>query len=358
MNEEAKKITSEAKNICLIPSENEPESSMSCLALFYTLKELGKNVNLVADSFPERANFLVPSIDFISSPKNFVISIPKEIADISQIYYEKTDESLKIHLTADKGNLKKENIVFYFQEAKPDLVVTLGIQNFKEQLGGRFDSFGFLLDSPILNIDNSLQNLRFGQINLIEQKSLSEITFDLIRSIGEDLIKKDVANCLLAGIIIYYQNFKSKHTNEAAFQAAAELIRKGADNQQIIDNLCKTNEKEMDFLGKIFQNLKIDSSKMYVAALKSVSFENFSESHVSSAVEKIKNMGVQNDLLVLWESHASGPVVKGFFYSKKQHLIDLIAKNCRGANKGDWVFLAIPGENIDCAKEQIVGLLQ
>ena len=144
MLEEAKKLILEAKNICLIPNQsNEPESLAASLALFYTLKDAGKNVNLICDNFPEKLSFLVPSLDFLSQPKNFVISIPRAITNISQIYYEKNDEQLKIHLTTENPRLKKEHISCYFENPKPDLVVTLGIQDFQKELAGNLDSFGF-----------------------------------------------------------------------------------------------------------------------------------------------------------------------------------------------------------------------
>ncbi|MBI1866305.1 MAG: hypothetical protein HYS02_00885, partial [Candidatus Staskawiczbacteria bacterium] len=123
--EQAKQLIGEAKNIYVIPSEsNEPESIASALALFYTLKELNKNVNLIIENLPEKLMFLIPSLDFIAYPKNLVISVPRKIADVSQIYYEKNDEALKIHLTIDKGNVKKENVSFYFSEPRPDLIIT------------------------------------------------------------------------------------------------------------------------------------------------------------------------------------------------------------------------------------------
>src|SRR3989338_1213929 len=122
--EQAKQLILKAKNISIIPSQtNEPESLTAALALFYTLKELRKNVNLIVEGFPEKIKFLTPSVDFISTPKNFVISIPKNVADVSQIYYEKNEEHLKIHLSTEKGTLKKEQISFYYAEAKPDLVI-------------------------------------------------------------------------------------------------------------------------------------------------------------------------------------------------------------------------------------------
>lgn len=357
MDENMKKIISEAKNICLIPSESEPESLTSSLALFYTLRELGKNVNLFLESLPANLNFLTPSVDFISQPRNFVISIPRSSADISQIYYEKTDDNFKIHLTADKGNIKKENISFYFQDAKPDLILTLGIRDFKKYLESKLDFYGFLLGSAILNIDNSKDNLNFGQINLIEKKSLSEIVLNLIKSINEGLIKKNAAECLLTGLSIYYENFKSAKTNENAFQTAAELVKMGADNQQIVDNLHKINKEEIKFLGEIFKNLKQENN-LFVAILDSADFENITESETSSAVEKLKTLGIQNDLLVLWESHNSKPVVRGFFYSKKPDLADRVSKNYQGTNKNGWIFLSAKEEDLNSVKEQILKILQ
>jgi hypothetical protein len=188
--QEIKQTVSEAKNICLIP-ENSPEAITSTLALFYTLKELGKNVNLIldpsSDGLPENLKFLSPSLDFVSYPKNFVIAIPNKIANVSQIFYEKNDESLKIHLTVENGNINKDNISLYFSEAKPDLIITLGIKDYAKELSGRLNTFGFLLDSPILNIDTSLdslekmqENKKFGKINVVEDRPLFEIIMRLI----------------------------------------------------------------------------------------------------------------------------------------------------------------------------------
>jgi nanoRNase/pAp phosphatase (c-di-AMP/oligoRNAs hydrolase) len=227
---ESKQLISDAKNIYLITAE-EPEAITSTLALFYTLKELGKNVNLIIDTLPESLKFLAPSLDFISYPKNFVISIPNNIAQVSQIHYEKNSDALKIHLTLENGNIKKDNIAFYFAEAKPDLIITVGIKDYSKELPAKLDSFGFLLDSPILNIDNSKENQKFGKINLLAESSLSETILSLAESAS-----KESANCLLAGLVIYTENFKNKLTAEI-FQATSDLMKKGADLKIITENI-------------------------------------------------------------------------------------------------------------------------
>lgn len=237
-NQEVKNLIAEAKNIYLVTSQ-EPEALgrstgeaiTSTLALFYTLKDLGKNVNLLLDSLPENLKFLSPSLDFISYPKNFVLAIPNSVAQISQIYYEKNDEALKVHLTLENGTIKKDNISFYFTEAKPDLVITIGIKDYQKELAGKLDSFGFLLDSPVLNIDNSKDNQKFGKINLIGESSLSEIIFTLA-----DDIKKEPSECLLAGLVIYTENFK-KNITANIFELASQLMKKGADLEEITNSI-------------------------------------------------------------------------------------------------------------------------
>ena len=247
--QDAKQIISDSKNIYLIPSQ-EPEAITSTLALFYTLKELGKNVNLIIDTLPENLKFLAPSLDFVSYPKNFVISVPNNIAQISQIYYEKNNDGLKIYLTLESGNIKKDNILFYFAEAKPDIIITIGIKDYSKELSDKLNSFGFLLDSPVVNIDTSASlavnngqdlpaqtgNKKFGKINLIEDCSLTEIVSALIKETNGDLMKKEPAMCLLSGLVFYTENFKNKLT-AGVFQTASDLMKKGAKLEEITNNL-------------------------------------------------------------------------------------------------------------------------
>lgn len=359
---EAKKIISDAKNIYIIPSQaNDPESIACALALFYTLKEFGKNVNLVIDELPEKFNFLAPSLDFISLPKNFVISIPNKKADISQIYYEKNNDSLKIHLSLNSGHIKKDDISFYFSETKPDVIITIGIKDFNAQLIKKLDFYGFLMESPILNIDNNSpadeNNKNFGKINLLRDNSLSEITLDLIKSIDESLIKKEAATCFLTALIIFYENFKSAKTSHTMFDVASFLMKKGADHQQINDNLYKIKSPaQIKFLSQIFKNLNIEENKkIFYAVLNSEDFYDFNSQEASFAIDHIKTSFLEpNNLLVLWRGHGSDQKINGFFYSKNKELINNIWKITQGEIKNNWIFLSIEGSDIEQVKNKIL----
>lgn len=229
----------QAKNIYLIPSK-EPEAQACALALFYTLKELQKNVNLLAEPLSETITFLTPSLDFISYPKNFVISIPNKVADISQIYYEKEDQNLKIFLTLQQGNIKKDNVSFYYAEAKPDLIITLGVKDYTKALQENLNDYGFLLDAPLLNIDSSIggeqENKKFGTMNIIESNPLPETVFSMVKSMGLNPLKRESATCLLTGIVLATENFRSR-LSASVFETAAHLMNQGADIKEIVRQL-------------------------------------------------------------------------------------------------------------------------
>ena len=181
--EEIKNLIANSKNICVVPAED-PGAITSALSLFYSLNDIDKKVNLALEDIPENLKFLAPSLDFISYPKNFVISVPNAAANVSQISYEKNDEAVKIFLTLEKGKINKEDLSLYFAEPKPDLVITLGVKDYAQELQERLNGFGFLLDVPVLNIDSNVQeNKNFGKINIVEDKPLLELTMRLINNL-------------------------------------------------------------------------------------------------------------------------------------------------------------------------------
>lgn len=229
---QAHRMIQEANHIYIISQESH-EAQCVAMALFYILKESNKNANFVASTIPENLKFLAPSLDFISYPKNFVISIPTNVADISKVYFEKNTEALKIHLLLEHGKIKKEDASFYFSEPKPDLVITINIQDYVKELEERLNPFGFLLGTNIINIDNNSENKKFGTVNLVTQKSLAEL---ILNATASQNINKKVAECFLASIVLHTNGFKKNITAEI-FEMAGLFMKKGADLPEINNHL-------------------------------------------------------------------------------------------------------------------------
>ncbi len=358
--QDAKNLIDQSKNIYILPSQERKESIISALALFYTLKELNKNVNLIIDEIPERLKFLTPSLDYISHPRNFIIAVPNALAEISQIRYEKDEKDLKIYLTIDKGNIKKDDISFCFAEPKADLFITIGFKelNYTNQPG--LSENNILSNTPILNIDNQGENKNFGKVNLLEPESfLTELIFDLIKLIDESIIKKNIATTLLAGLIISSDNFQNPKTSSKILEIASFLIKKEASHQQIIDNLYKQkSSSQIKFLGQILNNLNItENNKISWAVLDSPDFQNFDEKEAMTTIEQLKNNFDFKNLLVLWKSHASGSVSKGFFYSENYDLIKKMKDEYQGVVRNGIIFFLTGNHDLDFMKNKVLKTL-
>jgi len=232
--EEAEKTIKKSQNIWIFVSENLPDSIPASLALFYTLKKLSKNVNLFLENFPKNIEFLIPSLDFIDYPGEFIISIKNSDEDISQLYYEKNENDLKLFFKLERGIIKKKNISFDWAWKKPDLIVTIGIKKINE-IGKLSEK---IQKAPILNIDAQNENKRFGSINLIDQNStITEITSQVIKSIDENLFEENISTCLLTGLILISENFSKPENLSQVFERVAFLMKKGGSWQKVNKSL-------------------------------------------------------------------------------------------------------------------------
>lgn len=374
--EQARNIIERFQNILIVPSLKSPGDGLgSALALFFTLKKLGKNVNLVRQEIPEKFHFLT---ELDNDPaKDFIISVDTSKKNISKMRYEKDGQDLKIYLSLSQGELGEKDISFVSApaaekiklsglEENTDLLVVLGAESL-ENLGEIFyQNPDFFYERPILNIDNSLANENFGEINLIEAgSSLSEILIKLIEPMEtghNNLIDKKTASCLLTGIIWASQNFRNPKTRPRTFEASAFLIERGAEHQKIIQRLYKQKSlPQIRLLGRIMEKIFFDKDKeVYVAPLTEKDFRECqaSSKDLGFAVEELRfNFRFTPNLLILWESHASPPLIKGLLCSSRLELVNKILESFEGTSKGEGAIFLIRNSDLISAKEKVLKCL-
>ncbi len=228
--EETKKLIEKANSIGIIASNEKLESFPVSLSLFYSLKKINKNVNLLTEEIPKKFRFLVPSTDFISSSKNFIISVKNPgKSEISEVFYEKKEDCLNFYIKTKRGSLKKNNISFKVLPEKNDLLIFVGVDKISKD--------NIPEGTSVININNLKESLDNNFTNILEEgSSLSEITSSFFKK-SELEIDKKVANCLLSGLIYYYDNFQKTTDSSSAFKLAAELKEKGALHQKIVKYL-------------------------------------------------------------------------------------------------------------------------
>lgn len=128
------------------------------------------------------------------------------------------------------GNYKCDHSVL--SQTKFDLLIVLdsgdlkyaGIEDHIKELSHEF---------KIINIDHHPTNDHYGDYNLVihEASSTCEIIHDLLD--GVDALNKNIATCLLTGIVTDTNGFSNLATSAASIEAAGKLLLHGANLKQI-----------------------------------------------------------------------------------------------------------------------------
>ena len=215
MNEIELKIKN-SHNILII-SHRRPDSDAigSSLAIFFYLKSLGKNPTLFnIGPIPAYFDFL-PSISDVCS-----------------------DEKILDH--------------------KFDLVIALDLASMDHS--GIDDKL--FKDNYVINIDHHISNNLFGDINLIDDRASStcEIVYKFLIEVKSE-ITKNIATCLLCGILGDTGSFSNSATNANSIIIASQLIGRGAKIHKIDDQVNKNKSiNGLRLWGKVLSRIRSDDN--------------------------------------------------------------------------------------------------
>ncbi len=160
--------------------------------------------------------------------------------------------------------------------------------------------------ATLINIDHHISNPAYGDLNLIipEASSTSEIVFNIFNDLKLPIDKK-IATCLLTGIIFDTNNFVNPATTPEAFQAAAELLKYGANYGRIVNYLFRNKSlTSLKLWGKVF--IDINLNKQWGIAASTVSLEDnikygLSEDFFEGLANFLSNLGEAKLVMILKE---------------------------------------------------------
>ncbi|HBI16928.1 MAG: MgpA protein [Candidatus Moranbacteria bacterium GW2011_GWF2_34_56] len=316
INDQIKETILSAKKILILLPQNPSNDAISAgLALYLFLKE--KNIESdIATNDPLRniskLNFL-PQPDNIQSSvlgaRDFILSFNTKYNKITNIKTQRLEDETRIYITPENGAIDPRDFSFIPAEFKYDLLICINSPD-KESFGKIFeDNPDIFYEVPIINIDNHSTNDNFGQINLVDIKasSVSEILFDFFAQFDNSLIKDNIAKCLLTGIISATKSFQNTKTTPHALKISSDLMILGANQQEIIRHLFKTQPfNTLKLWGRIMSKLKWDDNLRLVWSV--VSIEDFVQSRtepadISFILEKIQsNYEAGEIFLILYAS--------------------------------------------------------
>ncbi len=352
-----------SKSILICVSENPSGDALgSALALYLSLGKMGKKADVVSPTAVSEKYSFLPSSNEIASKvegvRNYVLSIDMEEEKLQQLSYEVRDNKLRIFITAKNSGLEEKNVTLESSKFNYDLIVVLDTPDL-ENLGSAYDENPELFyETPVINIDHSPSNEYFGKINFVDvtASSTSEIVFEIVSELGEELFYEHIATNLLAGIISATESFRNRNTTPRAFLTAASLISKGANKQEIIKHLYKTKSvSTLKLMGKIMSGLKYNSKyKLGWSLIEEGDFEksNTSPESLRSIVKELISSSPEfNLVLVLYKN---GGRINGIVnFTEKLPIGDLV-KSLSGRVDNSQITFVSEENDLELAEKDVL----
>jgi len=245
----------------------------SILALYLTLKKLGKDVVAVCnDPAPAIFDYLPETKEIdtnFASGRDFVISVDISKVRPDKVMYKTNGDKLEIIVTPKNGQFSKEMLSCCDGSFVFDAIVVLDSTDL-ERVGSPYEKNPELFyDLPVVNIDHHPGNDQFGKINLVDltATSTSEILVSIIEALTGDpkFITEEIATPLLTGIITDTNSFQNTNTTPKSLTVAAQLVANGGRQQDIIKYIYKTKPlSTLRLWGRALSNLRDERDYKFV----------------------------------------------------------------------------------------------
>ncbi len=250
---------------------------------------------------------------------------PKEFSFLPKSFYLKSDQNVFLErfdlvVVLDSGDLRYA-----------------GLEEHLDKISG----------APILNIDHHPTNEHFGYINIVDDRasSTTEIIYKLFQK-ENILIEKNIATCLLTGILTDTSNFSNPATTYDVLGIASELLSSGASYYAILKNaLSGQPVPVLKLWGEILSRLQMNEYGMAVTVVTKDDWEaeNLDEDALSGMANFLNNLDGVEAVLILKEEGEG--FVRGSMRTSKEDLdLSELAKFFGGGGHKKAAGFSIPGK--------------
>jgi nanoRNase/pAp phosphatase (c-di-AMP/oligoRNAs hydrolase) len=362
--EQLKKFLGESKEILILIPENPSGDAVgSAWALYFFLEKRGSLPTIAFSNNLDQKYSYLPRperiLTEITGARDFILQFDTTFNKIANVRTETRDTKLNIHITPEKGTIDPRDFSFVLAKFKYDLIVVIDSSDLLK-LGKIYEKNPDLFfEVPVVNIDHRSNNENFGQINLVDviASSCSEIISNVLESIDPAAIDKNIADCLLTGIISATDSFQKKNTTPKALLSAAALMDKGANQQEIIRWLYKTQPLHiLKLWGRAMAHLKWDEKSQLIWS--ELSLEDFIQSRasindVSAILEKLQENYSEGKIFVLLYNDTPTTTVAKI-KTASLDLLQLVHKHLDGAiDKKEFLEINLPSNNLAEAGEML-----
>ena len=364
--QQLEKMFESAREVLILLAENatgDAVGSAFALSFFLEKKNVFSTIALTRrDEILQRFEFLEKPkniSDNIAGSRDFMLSFNTKYNKIGNVRTQRDENELRIFITPEKGSIDPRDFSFIPARFKYDLIFVLDSPD-KESLGKIYEENpDIFYEVPVVNIDHHGENDKFGQINIVDvtASSTAEILTEILEKIDLDALDEKISQCLLLGVIEATNSFQRKNTTPKSLQLSAMLMGRGADQQEIVRYLYKTQPFHLLKLwGRIMARLVWDEELCAVWA--PVFLDDFvqSRSNPHDAIfilEKIKdNYANGKFFMVLFNE--TPELVRGIVKCTEIGEAKKIAQEFEGFLRNDEIDFVIRGNDAKQAGEKVI----
>jgi bifunctional oligoribonuclease and PAP phosphatase NrnA len=350
----------------------------SALALYLSLKKLGKKVDVASSKFEgslavdgkvKPLSFLPGFSEIkrtIRDLNKFVISLSTDKTKIRGVKYRLENDCLKFIVSAKRGNFSPADVKIESEGGKYDLIITLDTPDL-DSLGPIFaENTQFFYETPVINIDHHAGNDEYGSINLVQINSVStsEIVLSLLENFSDFKIDGDVATCLLTGIISKTKNFKTANITPDTLAATSSLISKEARREEIVNRLYRSRDlSSLKLWGLMLSRLSsVAGNSIIWSAVTANDFlkTGAGKNDLAGLVDELAANIPEAKAVVVFYDEASKDGTTGVNFlihtPKNINLLDLVKEY--HPHGDERTVEAATGKKLEEAKTEVIGLLE
>ena len=233
LNSTKEAIDKAKKTASFGPANPSLDSIAASLSLYLSLKKHGKQITAACSSPMTVAFNRLVGVNKITDKvgsRNLIISFDYLKDSIEKVSYniESDKFNLVVEPKAGYSPLQTDKVSYSYTGTEADLVFIIGALKLEDLDKLYFNEKKVFENSQTINIDNRMNNTKFGKINLIDTQatSCSEILTTLIKRLNLP-IGPDICTNLLAGIETNTSNFQASNALANTFEAAAWCLKNG-----------------------------------------------------------------------------------------------------------------------------------
>ena len=260
----ASRVTESHNILIALSSDPSVDEIAAAIGLSITLDHAGHRATAIySGKTPNALEFLKPEDTFEPSAdtlQDFVVAINKDKAD--HLRYKLDGDYVKIFITPYKSRIDEDDLEFSYGDFNIDLVLALNVVSGIDLDSALREHGRIMHDATIINITTGNPG-KFGEIEWSNKtaSSVSELAARLLLSMSRKLdIGADDATALLTGIVAATNHFSNAKTTPRSLEVASELLKLGANQQLISENL----------IGEIDNNLFSTSTRSTASGLGSL----------------------------------------------------------------------------------------